>query len=82
MAKMEMAKSSLKNLTVKPKASKSLTCLFKFQQKMLTLGGGVIFKSLFSFACVGGSDVHGHVDVDRAVSSRYSVNGGVFLYRC
>lgn len=77
-----MAKSRLKEPASQAQSFKKLTCLFKFQQKMLTLGGGVIFKSLFSFACVGGSDVHGHVDVDRAVSSRYSVNGGVFLYRC
>lgn len=36
----------------------------------LTLGGEDMSKSLFSFAWVGGSDAHGHVDVDRAVSSR------------
>jgi len=37
---------------------------------LLTLGSGDMSKSLLSFAWVGGSDAHSHVDVERAVSSR------------
>lgn len=37
---------------------------------ILTLVGDNTSKSLFSFPWVGGSDAHGHVDVDKAVSSR------------